>query len=180
MKILNVSSFIVLFILFFNSCISINGVGKIVKPDEAKHFRVKGVLVLLSVDKEYYNKMSSMMLIMKSGGADYNIFVNKDNNYILLDMPITSTGISKVGLITDTQSPDVWFNYMSTIKLDSNSVNYLGNFKFNFDPGSFGRDTLIVSSRYLEDKNIFFDIYPFLSNYQINVMQISNGDFVLR
>ncbi len=150
--------------------------GKIVKPEESKHYEPRGVLVALAIDREQYVLATTMMVMMK-GTASFTIFTPDDRNYIILDVPYECKGIARTGVIIDPQLPMDWFYNTCDFKLETNKINYIGRFILIKDISDLTWDKMIVTNALASDKNWFLEYYPAFSNIEFVSVPVTNGLF---
>jgi hypothetical protein len=157
--------------------LSVLGMGRTVKPEEYKHYDFKGAMVALCIDREYYQLVTTMMLMFRDTSS-FTIFLDNEKNYLILDVPYGCTGISRTGMLTGPQELPEWFYNISQFKLESNKINYLGRFSFFQDEYlNPVNDTLAVSNAFEKDREWFLEYYPPISNKEWAIVPVRYGKF---
>ncbi len=161
-------------------CDFINSLGsaKIVKPEEMRHYKPDNTLVVFSVNRTRMPFLSTVMLMLVSAPT-ISVFPSQDKSFFIADIPCTCKGINRVGVIIDPQTPEDWFDdYTCGFTLESNKLNYLGQFIFILDPDTDKqRDKMIVTNCLADDKEWFLEYYPSLSNKEFVSVPVTNGLF---
>jgi len=171
-------SLVVLLLAFLFYGCDVLGIGKVVQPEEMKHYKPEGALVAFTVDITKHPRITTVRF-MFSRSSSVSVFPSKYKNYYLADMPLSCKGINRIGLSGGVHFPDIWFdNYVSPFSLESNKVNYLGRFIFEADKDPDRMlDKMIVSNCIDEDKVWFLEYYPSLSNTEFISVPVTNGQF---
>ncbi len=166
------------FTSLFSGCMNIAtlGIGKVVRPEESKHYEPRGALVVLSIDREKYSSATTFML-MFSDTSSFSMYIPNDVNYILLDVPFGCTGIGRTGVVFETQVPSEWFDPVCKFKLESNKINYLGRFVLEQDNTQASWDTMYITNTLAHDKLEILDLFPSLSNMEFINVSVTNGRF---
>jgi hypothetical protein len=151
------------------------GIGRVIRPEDSKHFEVKGAIVAVHIDTYLFPQTITVML-MFADTASFSMYVPNDDNYILMDVPLNCTGISRTGVIWQVQTGPEFFDNTCKFKLESNKVNYLGRYVLQQDLSTFW-DKMTVTNTLEHDKAAFIDIYPVLSNMDFVSVPVSNGLF---
>jgi hypothetical protein len=165
--------------LIFYGCINLTviGIGKSVKPEEAKHYDFSGAIVAVAVDREAYVLAQSLNLML-SDSASFNLYIPEDKNYLLLDVPYSCTGIARTGMLQAPEDPVEWFYNISRFKLVSNKVNYLGRLILERDPTEQpSNDRLKMTNALEKDREWFLEYYPSLSNREWVTVPVRYGTF---
>jgi hypothetical protein len=178
LKLLNTAVLILTGVLLYG-CINFDtfAIGRVVKPEELKHYEPQGALVAVTINSTYFQLATYFMLMFKDT-ASFSMYGPRENNYFILDVPFKCNGLSRVGMIFDTQLPEEWFLTSSSFRLESNKVNYLGRFAFKQDLVNPYRDLLIVTNTLEKDRQWFLEYYPTLSNAEFISVPVTNGTFI--
>jgi len=152
--------------------------GVVVKPEDMKHYKPSGTLVAISVDRTKFFKILQLRLMLDNA-ADITLFTPKDKNFFIADVPLKCKGLIRVGAELDTQSIGDWYYLEFKFTLESNKVNYLGKFILEEDK-TIGWNRLYVTNTIEEDKELFLEYYPTLSNTEFVVVPVTNGVFKAR
>ena len=172
--------FTLLIVLYGCSSFDFLGIGKVVKPEEIKHYEPQGVLVAVTVDCSHF-LLASYVQLQLYDTSSFSIYTPLENNYIILDVSYKCTGISRTGMIYDTQLPEEWFDNSCRFRLESNKVNYLGRFAFVQNAMLItARDKMTVTNTLEKDIKWFLEYYPTLSNTEFISVPVTNGSFFVQ
>lgn len=102
---------------------------RVLRPEEAKEYNVKGTLFYLTVHTDPESSVNGLVVMFR-GAPDLSIPVNGGIEGWALDLPTNCTGISRVGLRYSDYgvTKQYWFRDSYGFTARTNGVNYLGRF----------------------------------------------------
>ncbi len=162
-------------VLFFVSCLDKSEFmsARFVKPEEARRYKSKGVLVFASIDKENAPYMQYLYLMIKNS-QDITYVVNQDFSVIVFDVNEKASGYDRVGLRYQAFGIDFWMNKPIDFKLEKDKLNYLGRMIF-YAKEAFKPHRMIITNLIDEDIKNLSEFYPDLTNMEIHNVGVKEG-----
>ncbi|MCX7821561.1 MAG: hypothetical protein N2258_07810 [Brevinematales bacterium] len=168
-------SYFLLIFFFLSGCLEKSEFmsARFVKPEEARRYKSKGVLVFASVDKENAPYLAYLYLMIKNS-QDITYVVNQDFSLIVFDVNEKANGYDRVGIRYQAFGIDFWLNKPIDFKLETNKLNYLGRMIF-YAKDSFKPYRMIITNLLDEDLKNLAEFYPDLTNMEIHNVGIKEG-----
>jgi len=155
-------------IVYLLSGCTVMGMQANLKPENLKHYKLKGAYMYGSVELPSTIGFTSVM-IMFNNAPSLNINTHKDIEYFLIDVPFKCKGIVRIGVRYDDVGTikEIWYNKPISFSVESNKINYLGNIVLtNIDNTQFMMDKIYITNYQDEDKDDFYSNYTSLTKYE--------------
>lgn len=165
--------FVVMILFVFASCQYEFMAARYVKPEEARRYKARGVLVFVTIDKEFAPFLANLYLMIKNS-QDITYVVNQDFSMIVFDVNEKASGFERIGMRYQAFGIDFWMNKPIDFKLETNKLNYLGRMIF-YAKDSFKPHRMIITNLLEEDLKNLSDFYPDLTNMEIHNVGVKEG-----
>ncbi len=163
--------------LFLSGCFLNFGMQFNLKPDDLRHYKIKGALVYGCVETLKDMPSGSTVMLMFKNAPDFNVYIHNPQEYFLIDVPLKCKGIARIGLRYDNQGTmqENWYYNDILFTVQSNKINYLGSIIItNVDITQNRLDKIEFSlTNYMEeDKQDFYSNYTRLAGYEFYPVDI--------
>lgn len=146
---------------------------RFVKPEEARRYKSKGVLVFASIDKENAPFLAYLYLMIKNS-QDITYVVNQDFSIIVFDVNEKASGYDRIGMRYQAFGVDFWMNKPIDFQLEKDKLNYLGRMIF-YAKDAFKPHRMIITNLIDEDIKNLSEFYPDLTNMEIHNVGVKEG-----
>jgi len=144
-----------------------------VKPDEARRYRAKGVLVFGTIDKENSPFLANLHFMLKKS-EDITYVVNQDFCVFVFDVAENTEGIERMVMMYYNFGVNFWMTQTLPFKVEKDKLNYMGRFIF-YAKDNFKPHRVIITNLLEEDIQNLAKDYPDLTNMQVYPVGVREG-----